>query len=154
MCILFFFSRSNLHLSTSVLIILFFLHLLCHVCFWCRYLLLMDMMCVCGAVQMFIANFLIYFSHTLTLYYTTYACAYCIYLFTNTHSLTHTANPLRDTDTTEYMKSHRILQWYLWFNWTRMWKLTHGWCVRVCAHAILLCINTTCTAIIIILVIK
>lgn len=28
------FSRSNLHLSTSVRIILF-LHLFCHVCFWC-----------------------------------------------------------------------------------------------------------------------
>lgn len=83
-----FFSRSNLHLSTSVLIILFFLHLLCHVCFWCRYWWVWCVRRFAGAVQMFIANFLIYFSHTLTLYYTTHASAYCIYLFTFTHSLT------------------------------------------------------------------
>lgn len=44
----FFFSRSNLHLSTSVLIILF-LHLLCHVCFSMPLLMVVFCFCCCSA---------------------------------------------------------------------------------------------------------
>lgn len=124
------------------------------------YLLLMPLLmvwcgvwCFAGAVQLFIANFLIYFSHAFTQYCHYYTFQLSILSSTHRHTLAHKHRhnkPLRDTDSLESIESHRIF-----YNGIcdliepecenlRM----NGECVCV-LHAILLCINTTCTAIII-----
>lgn len=124
--------------------LLFFLHLLCHICFWCRYwwsVCVCVVLCWCSA-DVYCEFSHIYFFHTLT-----------HLILQTTYTLTqknHYAIPIR-------WKAYNPIVYH-----NAICDLIEPECKNLrmhvrceCElHAILLCTNTTCTAIIIIIIIK